>query len=785
MAGLLFRVGRFAARRHRLVFAAWAVVLVLVGAAYGLFHGAITSAITIPGTATSNVAEQLATTFPAASGGSGSIVLATTDGAAFTPQQQAQVAAMLGDIDAVDGVKGAVDPFATEAQRAAQAQQLADGKAQIEQARAQLAGLDADQRAPQEQALDAQAAQLDLGAQLLDLASGARLVAPDGSAAVVTVQFDAASMEVAPEVKDAVAAAAATDIPGVDVFVSNEISQETPNPAGVGEIAGVVIAAVVLFVMLGTFVAAGLPLLSALLGVGVATAGSLAFSSLVDFISVTPMLGIMLGLAVGIDYSLFILTRHRRQLRAGMAVDESVGLANGTSGNAVVFAGATVMVALLALNITGIPFLGLMGTVGAGAIFVAILVATTFTPAMLGLVGTRILRRGARTAAPVAAKVPDRPMSTGRAVATLVLGVVALGVVALPATSMRLGLPDGSAEAVSSDQYQAFTTVADRFGPGQNGPLLVVATLPAPVAEEAVLAEQVAVATQVSALDDVVAVAPIGASQDRSVLAFQVVPAQGPTSESTEHLVRSIRDLSATDADGQSVTLGVAGNASANIDVSEKLASALPVYLGVVVGLSLVILILVFRSILVPLTATLGFVLSLFAVLGGLTAIFQWGWLGSVFGVHDPGPILSFLPIITMGILFGLAMDYQLFLVTGMREAYVHGSSPRLAVQRGLHAGRSVVTAAAIIMISVFGGFIFADSATIRPIGFALAFGVLVDAFVVRMLLVPAAMHLLGKSAWWLPRWLDRVLPDVDVEGAQLERTHPVPAPEPMELLTR
>jgi RND superfamily putative drug exporter len=285
--------------------------------------------------------------------------------------------------------------------------------------------------------------------------------------------------------------------------------------------------------------------------------------------------------------------------------------------------------------------------------------------------------------------------------------------------------------------------------------------------------------------NDVTAVAPIGASDDNTLLAFQVIPAEGPTSESTEQLVRDLRDLSPLDGD---VTLGVAGSASGNIDISEKLAAALPGYLAVVIGLSLIIMVFVFRSILVPITATLGFVLSLFATFGGITAIYQWGWLGAVFGVHDPAPILSFLPTILVGILFGLAMDYQLFLVSGMREAYVHGAPARLAVQRGVHAGRTVVIAAAIIMISVFAGFIFSSSPMIRTMGFGLAFGVLVDAFVVRMLLIPAVMHLLGESAWWLPKWLDRILPDVDVEGASLERTHPIvpvhPAPEPP-LVTR
>ncbi|BDZ44889.1 hypothetical protein GCM10025866_07980 [Naasia aerilata] len=489
----------------------------------------------------------------------------------------------------------------------------------------------------------------------------------------------------------------------------------------------------------------------------------------------TPVLAVMLGLAVGIDYSLFILNRHRRQLKQGVELRESIGLANGTSGNAVVFAGSTVIVALLALNITGIPFLGLMGTVGGVAVAIAILVAITFTPALLSLVGMRILRKKERAAigSVDTGRLPSKPMSTARAVLTLLAGVAVLGTLALPALQMRLGLPDGSSEAVDSTQYEAYTTIGDKFGDGQNGPLLVVADLPKAATGTALLQQEASIGERIAALDNVTAVAPIGSSKDDTVVAFQVIPADGPSSVSTEQLVHDLRDVSPIATEDGRVALGVAGNASANIDISEKLADVLPIYIAVVVGLSLLILILVFRSFLVPITATIGFVLSLLAAFGGLTAIYQFGWLSQVFGVHDPAPILSFLPIIEVGILFGLAMDYQLFLVTGMREAYAHGAPARLAVQRGVHAGRAVVTAAAIIMISVFSGFIFSESSTIRPIGFGLAFGVLVDAFVVRMLLIPAAMHLLGRSAWWFPKWLDRILPDVDVEGAQLERTHP------------
>jgi RND superfamily putative drug exporter len=567
----------------------------------------------------------------------------------------------------------------------------------------------------------------------------------------------------------------------VNVYVTDDIAQGVPSILGPGEVIGLVVALIVLLIMLGTIIGAGLPLLAAIVGIGVSVLGATAFSGLVQFNSVTVVLGVMLGLAVGIDYSLFILNRHRRQLKQGMAIHESIGLANGTSGNAVLFAGSTVIIALLALNITGIPFLGLMGTVGAVAVAVSILVAISFTPAMLSIVGMRILRKKERAAIgnTASTRIPNAPMNTWRAVITLVVGVAVLGTIALPALQMRFGLPDGSSEATTSSQYKAFKTVESKFGAGQNGPLLVVADLPKKATGNDLLAQEVAIGKRIIGQKNVSAVAPIGASSDGTVIAYQVIPTGGPSSVTTETLVHDLRDLSPVSTSDGKVTIGVAGNASANIDVSEKLANVLPLYLVVVVGLSLIILIIVFRSILVPLTATAGFVLSLLAAFGGLTAIYQFGWLSVVFGTHDPGPILSFLPIIEVGVLFGLAMDYQLFLVSGMREAFAHGASAKVAVQRGLHAGRNVVAAAAIIMISVFSGFIFSDSSTIRPIGFGLGFGVLVDAFVVRMLLIPAVMHLLGRSAWWFPRWLDRILPDVDVEGAGLERTHPADGSSP------
>ncbi|MFZ3415925.1 MMPL family transporter [Arthrobacter sp. 3Tela_A] len=819
MAEFLYRLGQGAARRARTVLGVWIAVLAVAGIAFALFGGTLSTAISIPNTPTTQVTDRLQQELPEASGGTGSVVFQTKDGSAFTQEQKDAIAALAADASEVDGVENAVDPFATEAERDAQRAQLEEGQAQLDAGRAQLdaarAELDAgqqqlDQARAQAEAsgalamaqpqLDAQQAQLDAGraeleaqaaaaeeqapqleqgAALLNMAQNIRMVSEDGSAAIVTVVFEDTQMEVTQETKDALVAVFNDGpVEGVTTDFSTDIAQGIPSIFGIGEVIGLIVAAVVLVVMLGTLIGAGLPLITAMIGVGIGALGALAFSGVVEMVSVTPVLGLMLGLAVGIDYALFIVNRHRRQLKAGYELEESIGLANGTSGNAVVFAGSTVLIALLALNITGIPFLGLMGTVGAACIAIAVMIAVTLTPALLKLTGMRILSKKERAAvtraseadSPAPAQTAAKPMSTMSAVLTALVSIAALLVIAIPALDLRTGLPDGSSEAHDSTQYRAYSTLSEKFGEGQNGTLLVVAELESEPTEAEATEIQAEIAGTLFEQDGVSAVAPIGSSEDGSTVAFQVVPEQGPTSESTENLVHTLRDMSPLNGKYE---IGVAGTASGNIDISDKLSDALPIYLGVVVGLSLLILILVFRSIYVPVIATLGFVLSYFGALGGVVAIYQWGWLSAIFNVESPGPILNFLPTILVGILFGLAMDYMLFIGSGMREAYAHGAPSRVAVVQGVRAGRAVVTAAAIIMVSVFGGFVFSHSAMIRPIGFALAFGVLLDAFVVRMLLIPALMHLAGDKAWWLPKWLERILPDVDVEGSSLERRHP------------
>ena len=835
MAELLYRLGKWCAQHAKTVIFAWLAILVVLGGTVGLLGVKMTDEMDVGQTETTRVADRVQEVLSDGGDGGGTdsaqMVARTADGTAFTDEQREGIEAAMERAEDVEHVSAVVDPFATDEQLADGKKQIEDGREQIADGRAQLedaqkqidegrkqaedgqaqldaareqmaaAGLPAEaidqQLAPQQEQIDVGLAQADEGqkeldenateldenaatlernAKLLELTGDMKMVSDDGSAAVITITFDSSGGVIPADQQEAVRDAfAAEDVAGVDFYFSG--SPEVGSIIGVGEIVGVVIAAIVLIVMLGTVVAAGLPLITAIIGVGVGACIAMLIGLLTPIASVTPVLGIMLGLAVGIDYSLFIVNRHRIQLKQGNDVVHSAALATGTSGNAVVFAGATVIIALLALNFSGLPFLGLMGTVGAISVAVAVLIAITMTPALLGGVKLKVLRRKERAAAEKADPVASMHHSAAglksfplwKAAVTVVVAVAALIVIALPALDMRTNLPDNGTQAHDSSEYIAYTTISDKFGAGQNSPLIVLADLPDGLGEDEATDLQIEIGQELKGMGGVHAVAPVALSADRSEAVFQVIPTDGPTSEATENLVHDLRDASPLDGKYE---LGVAGSASANIDMSAKIVGSLPLYLVIVVGLSFLILILVFRSLLVPLIATLGFVLSYLASLGGVVAVYQWGWLADVFGVDSPGPILSFLPTIMVGVLFGLAMDYMFFLGSGMREAYAHGTEARLAVVQGVRAGRSVVIAAAVIMISVFAGFIFSEMTMIRPIGFGLAFGVLLDAFVVRLVIIPSLMTLLGRSAWWLPKWLDKIIPNVDVEGSSLQGRH-------------
>ena len=682
---------------------------------------------------------------------------------------------------------------ASERQVAEGESQLAAGRQRLDASRAELA---AGEAALENGRADFEAGTADLrrGERHVAVMDGLRSVSEDGTAAVVHLQFTEPSNDITDETKQAIPAAAAPlDAAGVRADYSADISTSL-NFAGPGEVIGVVIAGIVLVVMLGSLLAAGLPLLTALVGVGAGMLGTLVITQWVELTDIAPVLALMLGLAVGIDYALFLVNRHREQLAGGMELHESIGRATGTAGSAVLFAGLTVVVALAALVLTGIPFLGTMGLAAAATVATAVLVSLTLTPALLRLIGPRVLsgRSRAALAAKLEADAAEADaedsderhdaahhghgwggLVTRRPFVTLALCTALLALLAIPAASLKLGLPDGSHEPADSTAHRAYTAIEESFGEGQNGPIVAVAQVdPARAAaldENALTDLQLDVAERLRAVDNVSYVVPGAASDDRQRLVLQVVPKTGPSEDATSRLVHDLRNDRAQVIEATGITgLGFAGQTVANIDISERLASALPLYLSVVVGISLVLLLLVFRSVVVPLLATAGFLMSVLASFGAVVAVYQWGWLGPVFGVEHPGPVLSFLPTLVIGILFGLAMDYQMFLVSGMKHAWSHGHTARTAVHTGFSLGARVVTAAALIMTSVFASFVHSPMTMVRPIGFALAIGVLIDAFVVRMTAMPAIMHVLGERAWYLPRWLDRVLPDLDVEGTKL-----------------
>ncbi|MZG17871.1 MMPL family transporter, partial [Streptomyces sp. SID5914] len=638
-------------------------------------------------------------------------------------------------------------------------------------------------------------------------------VSQDGSTAYSQVKYKVASADMEDSSKDALEEAVqdARDA-GLTVEVGGDALQTTPH-TGATEVIGIAVAAVVLVITFGSLIAAGLPLLTALIGVGIGIATITALNEALDLGSTTATLAMMIGLAVGIDYALFIVSRYRSELAEGREREEAAGRAVGTAGSAVVFAGLTVVIALVCLAVVDSPMLTKMGLAAGGTVVVAVLIALTMIPALLGFVGRKVTpeghkakagkRRGrGKKGAKGEAAVPDavtkpvdgesQPVGAAakpnlgtrwarfvirRPLPVLLLGVVGLGVTAVPALSLNLGLPDNGSSSTDTTERKAYDILSEKFGPGFNGPLMVVVDAKASDDPETAVAQ---VTGEIKGLDDVATVTPATFDKAGDTAVIQVVPSSKPNSTQTEDLVHSIRDTGADLKADTDATVTVTGTTAMNIDVSQKLTDALVPYLALVVGLAFILLMLVFRSILVPLKAALGFLLSVLGALGAVVAVFQWGWLADVFGVDQTGPIMSIMPIFMIGVVFGLAMDYEVFLVTRMREAYVHGEKPSDAVVTGFRHSARVVTAAAIIMIAVFSGFIGSSESMVKMIGFGLAVAVLFDAFVVRMTIVPAVLALLGRKAWWLPKWLDRIMPNVDVEGEKLHKVlDPVADAEP------
>jgi putative drug exporter of the RND superfamily len=711
MASALYRLGRASFRRRRRVLALWLVVLVATFAGAAALSSPTKDSFSIPGTESQQAIDLLEDRLPEANGASGRIVFAAPDGETLDGAHTAAVADAVDRIAKAPGVQSAGDPFA-------------DG-----------------------------------------------LVSDDGRIALSQVSFDVNADALEDSSREAVThAAEQASQAGVQVEIGGDAVVEE-QASGIGELLGIGVAAMVLAITFGALLSAGLPLLTAAIGVGIGLTGISAASGFMDLSSSVPTLALMLGLAVGIDYAVFILSRHRTQLLAGTDPEESAGRAVGTAGSAVVFAGATVVIGLAALSVAGIPFLTAMGVAAAATVAIAVLIAITLVPALFGFAGMRLAKGRRAGTGPRAARptLGSRwvGLVTRHRVPALLLTVVALGAAAIPALDMKLGLSDDSTAAPGDTNRKAYDLLSDGFGPGFNGPLTVVV--------EGADARQAAdaVAAELKSLDDVASLSEPTLNRAGDTAILTLTPASGPSTDRTRELVENVRDQAPALERELGADVLVTGQTAVNIDVVDRLSAAILPFLLVVVGLALVLLTIAFRSILVPLTAIAGFLLTIGAAFGALVAIFQQGFAADMFGVEQTAPIISLLPIIMTGILFGLAMDYQVFLVSRMREEHVHGAGPTKSVTEGFRHGARVVTAAALIMAAVFAGFILAHDPIDKSIGFSLAFGILVDAFIVRMTLIPAVMSLLGERAWWLPRWLDRILPRVDVEGASLER--PVP----------
>jgi RND superfamily putative drug exporter len=710
MTMLLYRLGRLAVRRRRLVLLAWVVAAVAVLFGAQASGGETADAFEVPGVESQRALDLLEERFPAQAGTSAQLVFAVDSGT-------------LSDADAAAAVDAA---------------------------------------------LDAVAGQPDVGSV------GELQRSPDDTVAFADVQYTRPAEDIRDEAFGRLETTAERTSSGgvVQMELGGDLPSEAVSEEPQGqEVFGLIAAVIVLLVAFGSFVAMGLPIGTAVLGLATSLGLVTVLASIFEVNSISPILAAMIGLGVGIDYALFIVTRHREHLQRGMTVEEAAGRAIATSGSAVVFAGLTVVIAILGLAIAGIPAVTTMGLMVAMTVLVMIAISLTFLPALLGFAGHKIdalrlpgLRgRAARSATP-RETVWHRwgRHVAGRPWRYLIGSVVLLAVLAAPLFSLRLGMTDNGTSPESLTTRRAYDLLADGFGPGFNGPLLLSVELDGASPESLTPLEQA-----IAADPGVDSVAPAEVNADESAAVIRVTPTSSPQDGATSALVHRLRDdvipTAMAGVDGARVYVG--GQTATFIDLSDQLSRRLPWFIAAVIGLSVVLLMMVFRSIAVPVKAALMNLLSIGSAYGILVAVFQWGWFKGVFGVEETVPIISFMPMMLFAILFGLSMDYEVFLLSRVREEYLHRRDNDAAVIEGIAATARVITSAALIMISVFAAFILGDDVGIKMFGLGLAVAVLIDATLVRIVLVPATMKLLGDWNWWLPGWLDRILPNLDIEG--------------------
>jgi len=722
MSAFLYDIGRWCFRHRGRVLVAWIVLLLAVGGTAMAIRQPTNDTFTTPGAPSQVAYDQLRMTFPSAAESTATMVVTIPEGHSFNDSDiQKTIEAGLNDIATRPYVQGVVSPYNAYVK----GQISADGrtaKLTIQVVGSSTSFTDADR------------------AHLQDDGIALQKTLPAGSQVLV----------------------------GGDVFAI-QLPKIT-----IVEAIGVVVALIVLIVVLGSLLLGIVPLANALLGVALAMAITFGATRFMDISSTTPMLGLMLGLAVGIDYALFIISRHRDQLGAGnITPEESAARAVATSGSAVVFAGLTVIIALVGLAVANIPFLTVMGAFGAVAVGIGVLVALTLLPAVLGFLGERVRPKKLK---PVTERKPRTGggasgwwvrVVTRFPVVTILVVVAGLGALSFPAKDLWLSLPNAGQLPAGSPARQTYDAVAKAFGPGANGPLIVTMSVVQSTDPLGVIS---GIQSDIEKIPGVASVPMAVPNQNADTAMIQVVPTTAPDDPQTEQLVKRIQDKAPDWKAKYGVDATVTGITAVGLDITSRLAAALLPFGIFVVGLSLILLMMVFRSIAVPIKAAVGYLLSVGSSFGAATLVFNKGWFAGLVNLSEKTSIISFFPIITMGILFGLAMDYEVFLVSRMREEHVHGDDARHAVHDGFVHSAKVVVAAAIIMFAVFAFFVPRGEGALKSIAFGLAVGVAIDAFVVRMTLVPAVMHLLGEKAWWLPKWLDRALPSLDIEGESLAR---------------
>lgn len=738
MSTRLYRLGLFLARHAGTTIIGWTFTTVaLVGGALA-FGGALENDYSIPGSESQTGIEALESRFPGTTGATAELVISAPNGAQVTdPERQAAIETLIEDLNDLEGVFNAQDPFE-------------------------------------------------------DPAAGT--VSSDGRHALSQLQLDTPSSEVDPDqVEDLeeLVASIGGQV-GLEAQLGGSLYTERGTGLSVVELIGVAIAFVVLLVTFRSAIAASAPLLMSFFGAIVALAGITLVAAVTALNTSTPSLAIMIVLAVGIDYGLFILSRHRQELADGRPVQESIARAMATAGSAIVFAGATVVVALSALVLARIPFLGLMGLAAGAAVLAVVAASLTLLPSILVLLGERLRPRPRRTRGGAEAAVggaeaagggTEDPAESrrdvdvagpwGRFVARrpwLLLSAIAvvLTVVALPALGLRLALPDNGSADPGTPARETFDLIATGFGPGYNGPLSVTAELSTSDSPQETTQE---LADRLGTLDGVEAVTRATPNPDADLALVRVIPAYEQSDPRTGELVEAIRaEADQIEADLGITDLTVTGPTAVSIDVSTRLVEALLPFSLVVITLSFLLAMMVFRSVAIPVKSTLGFVFSVGVAFAAVALIFERGWFNDLLHVSSTGPVVTFLPIMVLAILFGLSMDYEVFLVSRIREEYIRNGDAQLAIDRGYHHSQRVVNAAGVIMVAVFAAFVPHGSATLKPLAVALAVGVFVDAFIIRATLARAVLVVLGDKAWWLPAWLDRLLPHIDVEGEAVVR---------------